>query len=73
MINKSLTTLGKVIKALTEGSSSNYVPYWDSKITWLLSESLGGNSKTALIINCSPESDSVDETISSLWFGARAK
>jgi len=38
-----------------------------------LSESLGGNSKTALIINCAPEKDSIEETMSSLRFGARAK
>ena len=52
-INKSLTTLGQVITALTDGKST-HVPYRDSKLTRMLSESLGGNSKTCLIITCSP-------------------
>jgi kinesin family protein 5 len=52
-INKSLTTLGLVINALTDGKST-HVPYRDSKLTRILQESLGGNSKTSLIITCSP-------------------
>src|SRR6202046_980771 len=54
-INKSLSTLGMVINALTDGKST-YIPYRDSKLTRILQESLGGNSKTTLIINCSPSS-----------------
>lgn len=53
MINKSLTTLGKVIFALTD-KKATHVPYRESKLTRILSESLGGNSKTCLIITCSP-------------------
>mmetsp|Transcript_16437 Transcript_16437/g.27876 ORF Transcript_16437/g.27876 Transcript_16437/m.27876 type:complete len:218 (+) Transcript_16437:362-1015(+) len=52
-INKSLTTLGKVIVALTDKKIS-HIPYRESKLTRILSESLGGNSKTCLIITCSP-------------------
>lgn len=53
MINKSLSALGNVINALTDGKSS-HVPYRDSKLTRMLQDSLGGNSKTLLIITCSP-------------------
>jgi kinesin family protein 5 len=53
MINKSLSALGMVITALTDGKSK-HIPYRDSKLTRMLSESLGGNSKTALIITCAP-------------------
>ena len=52
-INKSLTCLGLVINALTDGKST-HIPYRDSKLTRILQESLGGNSKTSLIITCSP-------------------
>jgi len=52
-INKSLTTLGLVIYKLTDGKST-HIPYRDSKLTHILQESLGGNSKTSLIITCSP-------------------
>jgi len=52
-INQSLTTLGKVINALTD-KKATHIPYRESKLTRMLSESLGGNSKTCLIITCSP-------------------
>jgi len=52
-INQSLTTLGMVINSLTDGST--HVPYRDSKLTRVLQESLGGNSRTALIVCCAPE------------------
>lgn len=52
-INKSLTMLGMVINALTDGKST-HIPYRDSKLTRMLSEALGGNSKTSLIVTCSP-------------------
>jgi len=61
-----------VINALSDGKSS-HVPYRDSKLTRILQESLGGNSRTTLIINCSPSSYNDAETISTLRFGERAK
>ena len=72
MINKSLSTLGLVINHLTDGVST-HIPYRDSKLTRILSESLGGNSKTSLIITCSPARFNFDETVSTLKFGQRAK
>ncbi|KAG5916680.1 Kinesin heavy chain [Claviceps capensis] len=71
-INKSLSALGMVINALTDGKSS-HVPYRDSKLTRILQESLGGNSRTTLIINCSPSSYNDAETLSTMRFGMRAK
>ncbi|KND01940.1 uncharacterized protein SPPG_02448 [Spizellomyces punctatus DAOM BR117] len=71
-INKSLSALGMVINALTDGKSS-HIPYRDSKLTRILQESLGGNSRTTLIINCSPSSFNESETLSTLRFGMRAK
>ena len=72
LINKSLTTLGRVIYNLTD-EKSNHVPYRDSKLTRVLQESLGGNSKTCLIITCSPSIYNESETLSTLRFGLRAK
>ncbi len=60
MINKSLTTLGRVIAALSKtssSSSSERVPYRDSTLTWLLKESLGGNAKTTMIAMVSPAAE----------------
>lgn len=71
-INKSLSALGMVINNLTDGKSS-HIPYRDSKLTRILQESLGGNSRTTLIINCSPSSYNAEETVSTLRFGMRAK
>uniref|UniRef100_A0AAV1VE09 Kinesin-like protein n=1 Tax=Peronospora matthiolae TaxID=2874970 RepID=A0AAV1VE09_9STRA len=71
-INKSLSALGMVINALTD-SHATHVPYRDSKLTRVLQESIGGNSRTALIINVSPSSFNASETISTLRFGMRAK
>ena len=71
-INKSLTTLGKVIVALTDKKVS-HIPYRESKLTRILSESLGGNSRTCLIITMSPHVFNEAETLSSLRFGARAR
>jgi len=71
-INKSLSSLGNVINALTDGKST-HIPYRDSKLTRILQESLGGNSRTTLIINCSPSSYNDQETMSTLRFGTRAK
>ncbi|EAS07503.2 kinesin motor catalytic domain protein (macronuclear) [Tetrahymena thermophila SB210] len=71
-INQSLSSLGNVINALTDGKSQ-HVPYRDSKLTRVLQESLGGNSTTTLIITCSPSSFNDQETLSTLRFGMRAK
>ncbi|OMJ20671.1 Kinesin heavy chain [Smittium culicis] len=71
-INKSLSALGNVINSLTDGKST-HIPYRDSKLTRILQESLGGNSRTTLIINCSPSSFNSSETVSTLRFGTRAK
>mmetsp|Transcript_49450 Transcript_49450/g.115632 ORF Transcript_49450/g.115632 Transcript_49450/m.115632 type:complete len:672 (-) Transcript_49450:83-2098(-) len=71
-INKSLSALGNVINALTDKQKS-HVPYRDSKLTRMLQESLGGNSKTSLIITVSPSTYNEHETISTLRFGQRAK
>ena len=71
-INKSLSALGMVINSLTDGKST-HIPYRDSKLTRILQESLGGNSRTTLIINCSPSSYNDAETVSTLRFGMRAK
>ena len=72
MINKSLSALGNCIHALTE-KGRGHIPYRDSKLTYILRESLGGNSKTTLLIACSPHWSSYDETVSTLKFGERAK
>lgn len=71
-INKSLSALGQVINALTD-EKATHVPYRDSKLTRVLQDSLGGNSKTVLIINVSPSSFNAPETVSTLRFGNRAK
>jgi len=70
-INKSIMTLGMVINALTKGAK--HIPYRDSKLTRVLQESLGGNSLTNLIINCSPSMINQSESLSTLRFGQRAK
>ncbi|XP_067338999.1 kinesin-like protein KIF13B isoform X2 [Channa argus] len=76
-INKSLSTLGLVISALADqgaGSSKNkFVPYRDSVLTWLLKDSLGGNSRTAMVATISPAGDNYDETLSTLRYADRAK
>ena len=71
-INKSLSTLGKVIHALGTGNSI-HVPYRDSKLTRLLQDSLGVSTRTILIATISPASVYVEETISTLKFADRAK
>jgi len=71
-INGSLTALGKVINALTDGKNG-HVPYRESKLTRVLQESLGGNTKTCLIITCSPSDFNDAESLSTVRFGNRAK
>ncbi|XP_030063819.1 kinesin-like protein KIF14 [Microcaecilia unicolor] len=75
-INKSLLTLGKVISALSEMSQSKrkiFIPYRDSILTWLLKESLGGNSKTAMMATVGPAAMNVDETLSTLRYASQAR
>lgn len=71
-INLSLSTLGNVIHALIEENSS-HIPYRDSKLTRLLQDSLGGNSKTLMIANIGPASYNWDETLTTLRYANRAK
>ncbi|XP_016096766.1 kinesin-like protein KIF1C [Sinocyclocheilus grahami] len=76
-INKSLTTLGKVISALADMGSkkrrSDFIPYRDSVLTWLLRENLGGNSRTAMIAALSPADINYEETLGTLRYADRAK
>uniref|UniRef100_A0AC34FAS9 Kinesin-like protein n=1 Tax=Panagrolaimus sp. ES5 TaxID=591445 RepID=A0AC34FAS9_9BILA len=71
-INLSLSTLGNVISALVDAKTS-HVPYRNSKLTRLLQDSLGGNSKTLMIANIGPATYNYDETISTLRYANRAK
>ncbi|KAH0993179.1 hypothetical protein GBA52_004662 [Prunus armeniaca] len=74
-INKSLSTLGLVIMSLVDlaHGKHRHVPYRDSRLTFLLQDSLGGNSKTTIIANVSPSICSANETLSTLKFAQRAK
>ncbi|XP_068653780.1 kinesin-like protein KIN-12F isoform X2 [Aristolochia californica] len=74
-INKSLSTLGHVIMVLVDlaQGKQKHVPYRDSRLTFLLQDSLGGNSKTMIIANVSPSICSAAETLSTLRFAQRAK
>lgn len=74
-INKSLSTLGNVITALVSVANGRqrHVPYRDSKLTFLLRDSLGGNTKTSLIAAINPSNKSFGETLSTLKFAQRAK
>ncbi len=64
-INQSLTALGRVITALGKGKGQNreHIPYRDSTLTMILKESLGGNSKTAMLACISPEACNIEETL----------
>ncbi|CAL1272597.1 unnamed protein product [Larinioides sclopetarius] len=68
-INKSLSNLGNVIMALSK--KENHVPYRDSKLTHLLANSLGGNSKTLMFVNISPDNENLNETVNSLRFATK--
>ncbi|GJP31861.1 hypothetical protein CLOM_g15440 [Closterium sp. NIES-68] len=70
-INRSLSLLNNVITQLSQGS--DFVPYRNSVLTWLLKESLGGNSKTVMIANISPAFEDLRETLSTLRYANRAK
>lgn len=71
-INLSLSSLGNVISALADGKSK-HIPYRDSKLTRLLQDSLGGNTKTLMIAAISPADYNYDETMSTLRYANRAK
>ncbi|KAL6752731.1 kinesin-like protein FLA10 [Haematococcus lacustris] len=71
-INLSLTALGNVISALVDGKSG-HIPYRDSKLTRLLQDSLGGNTKTVMVANIGPADWNYDETLSTLRYANRAK
>lgn len=71
-INKSLSCLANVIYALTE-KGREHIPYRDSKLTYILQDSLGGNSKTIIIATASPSQMSYSETVNTLKFAQRAK
>jgi hypothetical protein len=70
-INKSLSALGDVIAALSEGEK--FIPYRNNKLTQLMQDSLGGNAKTLMFVNFSPADYNADETSSSLQYAARVK
>uniref|UniRef100_A0A7N9ANW1 Kinesin-like protein n=1 Tax=Mastacembelus armatus TaxID=205130 RepID=A0A7N9ANW1_9TELE len=80
-INKSLVTLGIVISALAQNCQMSsmgrrrhcFIPYRDSVLTWLLKDSLGGNSKTIMIATVSPSANSYNETLSTLRYAAHAR
>lgn len=75
-INKSLLTLGTIINKLSsasDNSSTQHLPYRDSKLTRVLRDALGGNSKTAVLCAITPSPMHVEETLSTLMFATRAK
>eukprot|EP00911_Craspedida_sp_UC1_P002809 UC1_evm1s2054 len=71
-INLSLSALGNVISALVDGKAK-HIPYRDSKLTRLLQDSLGGNTKTLMVAAISPADNNYDETLSTLRYANRAK
>ena len=78
-INKSLTSLGMVIKRLADindpsvQTDGNYVPYRDSTLTWLLKDNLGGNSRTVMLATLSPCLINYEETLTTLRYAERVK
>ncbi|KAJ2721046.1 hypothetical protein GGI07_004236 [Coemansia sp. Benny D115] len=70
-INKSLLVLGRVINALVERNS--YVPYRDSKLTYILKDSLGGRTRTCMIATISDSVECIEETIKTLQYASQAK
>jgi hypothetical protein len=70
-INKSLSALGDVISALSEGEK--FIPYRNNKLTQLMQDSLGGNAKTLMFVNFSPADYNADETVTSLAYATRVK
>ena len=75
-INLSLTALGNVISCLVEnsgGGKQRHIPFRDSKLTWLLKDSLGGNTKTVMLAAIGPADYNYEETLSTLRYANRAK
>jgi len=72
-INKSLTALGDVISCLSGGKGGKHVPYRNSLLTQLMSDSLGGNAKTLMFVNISPADYNVEETQNALTYASRVK
>lgn len=72
-INLSLSALGNVISALVDGRRGKHIPYRDSRLTRLLQDSLGGNTKTLMVACISPAGYNYDETLSTLRYASRAK
>nr|XP_055172255.1 kinesin-like protein KIF19 [Nyctereutes procyonoides] len=72
-INRSLLALGNCINALSDKSSNKYINYRDSKLTRLLKDSLGGNSRTVMIAHISPASSAFEESRNTLTYAGRAK
>ena len=72
-INLSLSALGNVISALSEGGKGKHIPYRDSKLTRMLQDSLGGNTKTLMVAAISPADYNFEETMSTLRYANRAK
>ena len=70
-INKSLSALGNVMEALDRKAS--HIPYRDSKLTYLLQDSIGGNSRTMMVVNISPTDASYDESVHALQFATRVR
>eukprot|EP00325_Prymnesiales_sp_UTEX-LB-985_P004636 CAMPEP_0174701286 /NCGR_PEP_ID=MMETSP1094-20130205/5975_1 /TAXON_ID=156173 /ORGANISM="Chrysochromulina brevifilum, Strain UTEX LB 985" /LENGTH=112 /DNA_ID=CAMNT_0015898903 /DNA_START=55 /DNA_END=393 /DNA_ORIENTATION=+ len=70
-INRSLSALGSVLNSLA--AKAKHVPYRDSKLTYLLQDSLGGNSKTLMLVACGPGKENTSETVNSLNFALRTK
>ena len=72
-INQSLKSLGDVIQNLANGSHRTHIPYSDNKLTHLMKDSLGGNSKTLMFVNISPADYNFSESKMSLYYGERVK
>ena len=73
MINKSLMTLGQVVSALGDGKKGRKPPYRDSKLTRLLQDSLGGNSRTIMVACVSPADYNVEESVNTLRYATSAR
>jgi hypothetical protein len=72
-INQSLSSLKDVIRSLSAGTQNQFVPYRNNKLTHLMRDSIGGNSKTLMFVNISPADYNAQETKMSLFFGCDVK
>lgn len=70
-INKSLSSLGDVLEALDQ--KSKHIPYRNSKLTYLLQDSLNGTSRSLMIITCCPTEQHAEETLFTLQFASRVR